>query len=104
MVDRGTTVEAGSQIAIAPWRSNVNTFEDKYFEREERWVQFFGVPYHLWSMENSTKIGDKLGGVVAMDTCAINMKKIGGAKIKIKIKEPQTHFKPMLISDGLKKI
>lgn len=59
----------------------MNTFEDKFSEEEERWVQLFGLPYHLWRMENFTIIGDKLGGVVAMDKSTVNLEKIGGAKI-----------------------
>lgn len=78
MIDRGDIIVGGTQIAVALWRSEVNTFQEAFFEKEERWIQLFGLPYHLWSTDNFTMIGNYLGGAVAFDNESVNLVKIGG--------------------------
>lgn len=36
LVDRGSLKIPGVQLFFAPWRSEVNTFQEEFFEKEER--------------------------------------------------------------------
>lgn len=98
----GSLVEQGVQISFAPWRYDANTYEEQFFIKEERRVQIYGLPYHLWSRENFTKIGDHVGKAVGIYSHILDLTKLDAARIKVEANKVCI-FDPITVSDGIKK-
>lgn len=93
--NRGWLGEDGVQISCAPWRSDVDTFEQDY--------QVYGFPLHLWSNENLAKIGDEVGEAVAIDRATLEFAHIDAARVKIKTRKGKYWLNPIKVTKGVKK-
>lgn len=79
ILDRGATMEKGTQISFAAWKSDVITFEECFFTNVERWVRLYGLPYHLWSVQNFTLIGSAIGEAVAVNLASADFSRLDAA-------------------------
>lgn len=60
----------------------MNTFEEKFFMKEERWCQIYGPSLHPWNSEKFAKIGNALVRVVAIDPATLVITQLDAAQVK----------------------
>ena len=52
------------------------------------WIEFFGIPPHLWCRETIKKLGELWGSFVGMDRYTSKMRSVTYARILIRTKSP----------------
>lgn len=81
----------------------MNTFEESFFERVERWVHVYGLPYHLWCNENFASTRNEIGEAVIVDPCSINFTKLDVVRIQVRTEKSAYSFESIWVSGGIKK-
>lgn len=81
--DRALISLEGVQICCAPWRSEVNTCEDRFFRKKKGGSRYVDSLAILWSRAKFINIGDHIGKTVAIDSYILELTKLVTTRIKV---------------------
>lgn len=83
-MDRGSFVEKGMHSLVHHGFQMLTPLRNLFiyfFQKVERWIHIYGLPFHLWNRDNFEVIGKYLCELVGVDTCTLDFSKLDGARI-----------------------